>query len=149
MFKNYKFQIIILFILVAIFSIKCSQENVLTPDVNAPSYIVDLSVVFTTIASATLTWTAPGDDGDQGNATHYDVRYATVPISDKNWNFALHAVGEPSPMAAGETELFTVRGLEPDVEYFFAVKVADEINNWSGLSNLEGAKTGLGHLGVH
>jgi len=141
--RNYRWQTISLFILVSMFGIECSKENVLAPDVNAPSYIGDLSVVSTTNGSATLTWTAPGDDGDQGRAAHYDVRYATVPITDENWEFALQAVGEPSPLAVGETELFTVRGLEPGVDYFFAVQAADEVHNWSGLSNLEGVRTAL------
>ena len=145
MLKDYKWQIILICILFVIFSIECSKENVVTPppDVSAPSDVSDLLVVYTTIASATLTWTAPGDDANYGISTQYDVRYALEPITDDNWESALQAEGEPSPKTAGETEMFTARGLVPDVEYFFAVKVADEVLNWSGLSNSDGAKTAL------
>ena len=145
MFKDYKWQIILVCMFIVIFSIECSKENIVTPppDIEAPAYVADLAVVSATITSVTLTWTAPGDDADQGTATQYDVRFAMVPISDENWESALHAQGEPSPKAAGEAEMFTVRGLVPDEEYFFAVKVADEVLNWSGLSNSDGAKTAL------
>jgi predicted outer membrane repeat protein len=145
MLRKYKWQVILISIFTIIFSLECSKDNVIAPppDVSAPSCVVDLETVVTSIASVTLTWTAPGDDGDQGTASHYDVRYATEPISEENWEGAAQTESEPSPKAAGETEMFTVRGLVPDVEYFFAVKVADEALNWSGLSNSDGAKTAL------
>ena len=149
MLKNYKWLIGLACILIATLSLQCSNENVVTPppDLNAPSSITDLAAVYSTIASITLTWTAPGDDSDKGTASQYDVRYATVPITVETWESALQAEGEPSPRAAGGTETFTVRGLAPDVEYFFVVTVADEMLNWSGHSNAEGAKTALYHRG--
>ena len=126
MLKNYKWLIGMACILIATLSLQCSNEKVVTvpPDLSAPSQITDLTAVYSTIASVTLTWTAPGDDGDRGTAAQYDVRYATVPITEETWASAMQADGETSPKVAGETETFTVRGLESDVEYFFVVTVA-------------------------
>jgi hypothetical protein len=35
----------------------------------------------------------------------------------------------------GSAETFTVTGLFPDTTYYFALKAADEVPNWSGISN--------------
>ena len=86
--------------------------------------------------SFALTWTASGDDGSIGTAAEYDLRYSTELISESNWGNATRVSGLPQPKPAGSLELFTVEGLEPDLTYFFAIKVADEAGNWSPLSNI-------------
>ena len=143
--KAMKLQIGAICILLVILSVECSRNNVTMPppDVESPSYVIDLDVTYTTIASATLTWTATGDDGDRGTAARYDVRFATEPITEGNWETASQADGEPSPRMAGETELFIVRDLSPDSDYYFAIKAADEELNWSGISNIDTARTEL------
>jgi hypothetical protein len=92
--------------------------------------------------SVTLTWTAPGDDGSQGTATVYDIRYSTSNISSEaDWINASQATGEPVPQPAGTEETFTVTGLQSNTTYYFAIKVADEVPNWSGISNIRVAAT--------
>lgn len=86
--------------------------------------------------SITLTWTAPGDDGNQGQASQYDLRYSLNPITNNNWNQATPVQNPPSPQPAGSAESFTVTNLDPGTTYYFAIKVADEVPNWSGLSNV-------------
>ncbi len=112
-----------------------SQES--TP----PSTIATLTAVSSTASSVTLNWRAPGDDGDVGTASQYDIRYATAAITDANWNSATQVTGEPAPQIAGTTEIFTVTGLQSSTVYYFAVKTADEIPNWSGLSNIASRPT--------
>jgi hypothetical protein len=92
-------------------------------------------------ASITLSWTAPGDDGNVGTATTYDVRYSTSPITNANWNSATQATGEPTPSAAGTAESFTITGLNANTTYYFAIKTADETPNWSTISNIATATT--------
>src|SRR5262249_44176841 len=70
----------------------------------------------TTPWSATLAWTARGDDGTTGRATSYDVRYSSAPITEANWDAATPAAGEPAPQAAGSAETFTVTGLDPGTQ---------------------------------
>jgi parallel beta-helix repeat protein len=104
-------------------------------DTTQPSAITDLSTVNPTQTSITLTWTAPGDDGNTGTASLYDVRYSTTEIFEANWNAATQCTDEPTPQVAGGTETFTVTGLAPNTTYYFALKTADEVPNWADISN--------------
>ena len=106
------------------------------PDTTPPSAITDLTASSPTPDSITLTWTAPGDDGNVGTASQYDIRYSTSPIDEGNWDSATQLDGEPTPSPAGTEEIFTVTGLSTDTTYYFAMKTADEVPNWSELSNV-------------
>ena len=94
-----------------------------------------------TPTSITLTWTAPGDDGDTGTAWLYDVRYDTIQITEENWATATQATGEPNPQPADSSEEFTVEDLAPNTFYYFAIKTVDWAGNWSELSNVDSAQT--------
>jgi len=111
-------------------------------DNTAPGPVADLAVSGVTSSSVTLTWTAPGDDGYEGTASEYDVRYleGTI-INESNWDSASQATGVPAPQAAGSSETFTVTGLDAETNYHFAVKTADEVPIWSGVSNSPSAAT--------
>lgn len=91
-------------------------------------------------SSVVLQWTAPGDDGTVGRATSYDLRYRTVTIAGTDtltwWNSATSATGEPTPGVSGATDSLRVRGLLPATTYYFIIRAADEVPNWSGFSNL-------------
>ena len=88
-----------------------------------------------------LTWTAPGDDANTGTASTYDIRYSTSPITVANWGSATQSTGEPIPSAAGSTETFTVTALADNTTYYFALKTADKVPNWSALSNVDSGTT--------
>ena len=91
-------------------------------------------------SSATLAWTAPGDDGNSGTATYYDLRYRTVGIAGTDtaswWGAATRVTGMPVPRAPGSTDTVRVGGLMPLTTYYFLIRTADEVPNWSGYSNL-------------
>ncbi|HDL04373.1 MAG TPA: hypothetical protein ENH25_09605, partial [candidate division Zixibacteria bacterium] len=91
--------------------------------------------------SVTLNWTAPGDDGNNGTASQYDIRYSLNPITEANWGSATVVSGVPVPRPAGSQESFDVTGLEPSTTYYFAIKAADEVLNWSSLSNVVAKST--------
>ncbi|MBM3236555.1 T9SS type A sorting domain-containing protein [Candidatus Poribacteria bacterium] len=116
------------------------------PDPTPPSAVTNLSIYSIKSDSVTLNWTAPGDDGNFGTATTYDIRYSKEPITETNWGDATQCDGElcdgePSPKPAGSSESFTVTGLSPNTVYYFALKTADEVPNWSALSNVPSCKT--------
>ncbi|MEK7353840.1 MAG: cohesin domain-containing protein, partial [Chloroflexota bacterium] len=104
-------------------------------DTTAPAAITNLSVSSATADSATLAWTAPGDDAGTGRARQYDIRYSTSPMTATNWDTATKAAAPPAPQPAGTRETFTVTRLNSLTTYYFAIKTADEVANWSGLSN--------------
>lgn len=112
------------------------------PEQDAPGVVADLQVTDFTSTSATLAWTAPGDDSTVGTASQYDIRYSMSPITEANWNAASQASNEPTPQTAGSSESFTVTGLDPSTTYYFALKTADEVPNLSGLSNVDSVTTG-------
>lgn len=116
--------------------------NSLDNDTSAPAAITDLAVSGSGMISATLTWTASGDDGAAGTAAAYDLRYS--PASPLNWDTATPAAGGPAPQPAGSTESFTVSGLDPCTTYYFAVKVIDNVGNESGMSGVVSGTTVAG-----
>lgn len=87
--------------------------------------------------SVTLTWTATGDDSLTGTASQYDVRMSSSAITAANFASATRITsGVPTPAVSGTVQSFVVAGLQPSTTYWFAIKVGDEVPNWSGLSNV-------------
>jgi hypothetical protein len=105
-------------------------------DTVAPAAIADLKAQSAGTSSVLLSWTAPGDDGAEGFAAGYEVRYSITPITASSWWTATPVSGTPSPAAAGTTEYMFVPDLSPDRTYSFAVAAVDEVNNRSPLSNI-------------
>ena len=100
--------------------------------------------------SVTLSWTAPGDDGNTGRAASYELRYSDQPISGQDtlswWNAAPAAVALPAPQAAGARETFTVPGLTTGLTYYFVIRTSDEVPNVSGFSNVSARQAGTSTL---
>jgi hypothetical protein len=69
----------------------------------------------------------------------YDVRHATSPITDSNWNDAIPVGSVPAPAVAGTPETLTVNDLEPSAELWFAVRATDDAGNLGSLSNIVAA----------
>ncbi len=112
-------------------------------DSTAPAPVTNLAATAPTTTTATVTFTAPGDDGATGTATSYDLRYATVPITDATWAAATQVTGEPTPGVAGTATTISVTGLTPSTTYYFAVKAIDEASNAAALSNAATASTSV------
>jgi len=105
-------------------------------------YTVALLDCSVTSNSVTLTWTAVGDDGNIGQAIRYDIRYSTQSIlTDEDFDKATQVEVDLQPKPSGEKETFTVGGLQQGTEYYFAIKVIDDANNISELSNCVFART--------
>jgi hypothetical protein len=121
----------------------CSKDNpqapdttgVVTVDTIPPCAITQLMVRQETYNSLLLQWYAPGDDGDTGQASRYDIRYSSSIINDQNWNAADLAADTPPPLPAGQIESFTLKGLESAKCYYVAIKSYDEADNESPLSD--------------
>jgi hypothetical protein len=101
-----------------------------------PAAISDLTAQALSDTTYLLTWTASGDDGILGRAVEYDIRYATARFIGQEFEPAEEVDGEPPPRPSGEPDSMTVSGLSPGTNYFFAIKVADEVPNWSDVSNV-------------
>ncbi len=86
--------------------------------------------------SATVRWTTPGDDSLAGTASQFDLRYSTSPITAANFASATRFLATPAPAASGTQQSVVVTGLQPSTTYYFAIKTADDVPNWAGLSNV-------------
>ncbi len=100
-----------------------------------PGKVSDVVVVSTTFNSATITWTASGDDGAEGRAALYDIRYSTNPLTEENWDEASRVLHELFPKPFGNLETVTIEELHQNTPYYFGVRVMDNAANLSELSN--------------
>ncbi len=110
-------------------------------DITSPAPITNLDVTDSTSNSILLSWTATGDDANIGKASEYDIRYSKSLINSSNWETATQCLNEPNPEYATVLEEYSVEGLTAFTQYFFAMRVADEIGHWSDISNIASGTT--------
>jgi WD40 repeat protein len=110
-------------------------------DTIPPAPVIDLALEFVGGRSASFRWTAPGNNGDQGQATEYDLRFSLDPITIENWDSATRCTDLQAPAEPGIEERFTATGLDPDQTYHFALRTLDRRGNVSELSNGVSATT--------
>jgi hypothetical protein len=90
-----------------------------------------------------LQWTAPGDDGNTGQATRYIIKKnAGAAIDASNWASATLLTDTMVPKTAGSTDTLHVSGLSSGTFWYFALKTEDEACNSSGVSNNDCIKFG-------
>lgn len=126
-------------LLLAVWS--CSKNSAGGDDVddgNTPYFISDFMVDSVTDSSVLLTWTATGDDSNQGTASTYDIRYWHTWLAPANWDSAIQLTGEPHPKVAGSKESLWVHDLKKDTTYYFGMIVADEAGNDAGSNGCYG-----------
>ena len=103
-------------------------------DVIPPAAITNLVAMSGTSGwTVGLSWTATGDDGMDGTASTYEVKYSESPIT--NWTEAITYSLALTPAAAGETESVMLSMPNPNTLYYFMVKAVDEAGNASEASN--------------
>lgn len=108
-----------------------------------PNRVTDLAARSLSGESVVVTWTAPGDNGGRGRAAQYDLRYSISNITEQQWSRATRVESVPAPALAAQEETVTVNGLQTVTRYYFALKTADEVPNWSPLSNVGGTVVGI------
>jgi len=114
-------------------------------DVKAPYSVYDLACGNVTGRSVELSFTAMADDLARwwtGPAYYYDIRYSdSGEVNSSTWAGATQYDDEPRPADPLTTDTVTVTGLSPLTNYWFALKVGDEIIQWSDISNCCNATT--------
>ncbi|MBI3952181.1 MAG: S8 family serine peptidase [Acidobacteria bacterium] len=99
----------------------------------APGPITDLQAQAGS-SPTTLTWTAPGDDDQQGQAMFYEVRYSRNEITADNFDRATKVDIAPFPQAAGAAESLPLVNL-PRGTYVFAIRAIDNVGNKGPISS--------------
>jgi hypothetical protein len=111
------------------------------PDRVPPAAVLDLGVSQVGDHFVTIGWTAPGDDGDIGSATAYDLRWSDVEITEANFSSATPVTTQPIPQLAGATQTFVLIGLDEAKKYYFTIRARDEMGNWSPLGGVASVTT--------
>jgi formylglycine-generating enzyme required for sulfatase activity len=116
----------------------CSSDNTAPtrpPDTTPPA-TVPLYVEEALPDTVGLQWQAPGDNGmGGGSAAAYDLRYATFPFGEENWQEATQ-FPLPKPEDPHSLEQARIGGLEPGVTHYYAIRTRDGVGNWSEMSPL-------------
>lgn len=112
-----------------------SATTIEIPDTIPPAAVTDLSAE-ATYTQIILNWTASGDDGNEGTAYQYMLRMSETEITANNFNDAVLLPDPPNPLPAGNQQEYLVNDLEPETDYYFALKVMDAEENISDLSNI-------------
>ncbi len=107
----------------------------LAQDVCAPAKVTNVATA-QYFASILITWTATGDDCNTGDASTYEVRVSTSPITDTNWQSATVLCTGTS--ATNGQPNCCVKDVIPcaGTTYYFAVFLFDEVGNRSPISNV-------------
>ena len=129
----------------------------LNVDLTAPPIVNGLTVATPDRQSALLQFGAPSDSG--AAVAGYAVRFATVPLTDGNFNTTGTQVATTTPSVPGATELVAVPRLRAGVAYWFAVASLDAAGNrsvasvvgpvtptWDQTGALTGPNVTLGNL---
>ncbi|MCK5702305.1 MAG: hypothetical protein KAI29_14170, partial [Cyclobacteriaceae bacterium] len=106
------------------------------PDVTPPDYITTLSAqTGVNAGEIDLSWTAPGDDGNTGDITNgqYHIKYSST--STDTWEDMPYEIQWSTDTSPGNSENKTIGSLIEGIIYYFYIKTADEVPNWSDLSN--------------
>ncbi|XP_077309103.1 calcium-activated chloride channel regulator 1-like [Lithobates pipiens] len=110
------------------------------PDIYKPEKITDL-VAKIEEETIVLSWTATGDDLDQGNATGYDLRMSVNPRDLRdNFDSAVQVnISSLTPLPAGSTETFTFVpenvAIKNGTILYFAIIAFDKADQKSDVSN--------------
>lgn len=114
-----------------------------------PGQIKDLSAKIEN-GNIVLSWTAPGDDENKGEASYYIVKYRTDTVDNSGailkdfrkepwrlWSrYETNDVeGEPKPQKAGSKEKMVISGFKPG-KYYFAIQSVDDVPYNSKISNV-------------
>ena len=111
------------------------------PDTTSPETITNLETNTPTSNSVNLNWTAPYDSS-LGGVVKYDIRYSTMMINnDDDFNNAAQKLFGGQTDTAGTYKSFTIKPLDFNTAYYFAVKAIDIWGNESELSNVQSLQT--------
>jgi hypothetical protein len=116
-------------------SLLWSTTRYFVVDTSAPAVVADLSATQGNSAGEVkLTWYAPGDDGTSGTISTgtFKIQYSTwtgVAWSTAKAQISITTYNVISNTLVGHTTYLL------DAYYYFCLWTADELNNWSGISN--------------
>jgi hypothetical protein len=111
-------------------------------DLIPPGAPADIALVSTDARTATLSFTAPGDDGNVGRVRGYEARILTGDtITDANFSSATLISATITPVDPGQLETFTVDNLLPQTDYSIGIRALDDWIDSMGVCHNSGPLT--------
>jgi len=111
------------------------------PEVDAvlPGAPGSFEAVDVTANQVVATFVAPGNDGDVGTVTGYEIRYrAGEPIAEADFDDpSLNEGPAVEPAEAGALQEVSFGNLAPNTHYYFAVRAFDACLNYGPIATLE------------
>ncbi|MHC1707350.1 MAG: hypothetical protein AB9842_07485 [Bacteroidales bacterium] len=110
-------------------------------DTVKPSPVLDLQAIVIPGDKAWIKWTSGGDDGLNGKAFKYDLRYSSSPITTfSDYLVANLITGLPIPGEPGTTDsvlinLNELNAYQATANVYLCMRAEDEMMNYSDLSN--------------
>ncbi|MFN0151646.1 MAG: fibronectin type III domain-containing protein [bacterium] len=101
-----------------------------------PAAIADLRGGPINGTTVRLEWSASGDDGCEGVAASYDIRYSPTPIDEASWPRAVVVSNSLAPDSCGEPQSLTFDVPNDTALYFVAIRAVDELGHISSISNV-------------
>jgi hypothetical protein len=120
---------------------RLNANGALVGDGVPPGMPRDLTATHHGETALRLAWTASGDDGNNGAAADFDLRYSTAPITNANFNQARRAPTPPRPGPSGTPHGYLLTDLLPDTAYYVALRALDKVGNLSTLAALGPVRT--------
>lgn len=116
-------------------------QSVSSPDVIPPAAVTNLSAqLVNTFPNYTLSWVAPGDDGNVGKVSAYEVRFSDTSLNDANFDLAKPLSG-PVPNDPGFTQNIGVKVPWRHPSGFIGVRAVDDVGNKGPISSVPVAVT--------
>jgi subtilisin family serine protease len=122
---------------------RASAANALRTESTPPGALSDFRLQTVSRSTIVVAWTSVGDDGSDGTATYYDVRWSTSQITAASFDTAAQLSDSRMPLRPGQAETAIVRGCFPaDAPVFVAMRVYDKAGNYSQSATLTAEPTG-------
>jgi len=102
-------------------------------DALAPNRVGAPTVTAVEASSATITFTAPGDDGDIGTVGGYEIRYRMGDTMDETSFASATPVPTVQPRAPGQLQRFTLDNLGQRADYVVGIRAYDNCGHNSEL----------------
>jgi len=127
-----------------------SEMNIDAQTGKARAEVAEVSAenVDDTTTTLITAWTASGDDGEEGTAFEYDIRFSLSALTESNFESADRLEGGPAPEAPGTEQTYLVQNLNPGTIYNIGIRALDEVQNLSELSVITGTTAALSHSGI-
>jgi hypothetical protein len=104
-------------------------------DYAVPGTPENVQVINVTPTGATLRFIAPGDDGQVGTITGYELRYlANREMTEDTFSEGMLFAANLAPVAPGRMQVVELTGLLPETDYYVGVRAFDDCRNTSVLT---------------